>query len=242
MIHFVFETDWSKNFGIQDSELGGSVVSNFDALTQASQLVFDDQAFVYLVNKDREHEVQNAFHPNAEKLSNSPWGLNSYQTIHNAAILAALNPTNAHLGFLDHLCQDSDAVRDALFHSQTYQAVMRSSLRDLSCNEPVQVVVPDRKSAKALAGYFPDCKFRKLDMGLQETKLKQLGRPALDHPKDPKLSQRETRQRRRALDKQIKKVMAGEPVDQAKLEQFQRECKQNNPRLLRLLQVMEENR
>ena len=241
-INFVFERDWSKSFGDNLSEINGAAVSNFDVLKLACNLVFQERAFVYLVNKDRELETHDAFNPNAEKLPNSPWGLNSYQTIHNAAILAALNPTNAHLGFLDHLCQDSDAVRDALFHSQTYQAVMRSSLRDLSCNEPVQVVVPDRKSAIALAGFFPDCKFEKLDMGLQETKLKQLGRPALDEPKDPKLSQRETRQRRRALDKQIKKVMAGEPVDQAKLEQFQRECKQNNQHLIRLLQVIEENR
>jgi len=240
-IHLVFEADWSKSFGGHYSEIDGAAVSNFDVLRQACQLVFDDKAFVYLVNKDREREVHNAFHPNAEKLPNSPWGLNSYQAIHNAAILAALNPTNAHLGFLDHLCQNSDAVRDALFHSHIYQAVMRSSLRDLSCVEPVQVVVPDRKSATALASYFPDCKFEKLEMGLKETEPNQRGRPSLDQPKDPKLSQRETRQRKRALDKQIEKVLAGEPVDQAQLEQFQRECKPRNPRLLRLLQLVEDN-
>lgn len=217
------------------------MVSNFDALKLACTLVFEDRSFVYLVNKDRELDVKHTFNPKSEKLPNSPWGLNSYQTVHNAAILAALNPTTAHLGFLDHLCQGSDAVRDALFHSQTYQTVMRTSLRDLSCSEPVQVVVPDRKSAKALAEYFPGYKIQKLDMDLHETQPKQRGRPALEQPKDPKLSQRETRKRRRVLDKLTIQVMEGKLVDQAVLKQLQTDCPPNNMRLKHLLQLIDDN-
>ncbi|MEP3180733.1 MAG: hypothetical protein ABJO45_14435, partial [Lentilitoribacter sp.] len=182
-IQYVFDTDWSKSFANKCSKLDGDEVTNFEVLQLTCDHTFDKQPFVYLINKDREKQFKLDFADNGEQLPNSPWGLNSFQHIHNAAILSALNPTPTHIGFLKYICQSSDVVRDALFHSQVYQSVMRTSLRDLGATEHVQVVVPDRKSAVALAGYFQGCSSQKMALDLTETSKAKTGRKLAKQPK-----------------------------------------------------------
>lgn len=241
-IHYVFETEWSKEFAGKTSTLDGGDVTNIEVLQHACDVVFSGQPFVYLVNKDREKQIKRDFEESGEQLPNSPWGLNTYQGFHNAAVLSALNPTPAHQKFLGHLCQNRDTVRDALFHSQIYQAVMRTSLRDINAAEQVQVLVPDRSSAVALAGYFDGCSCGKLPLSLIETSKKKLGAPKLLEPKPAKLSTSESRKRNRAMDKEIKRIEAGGTVDDALVAEFLRECRSDNKRLVRLLEVIEENR
>ncbi|WP_282053042.1 DEAD/DEAH box helicase family protein [Phaeobacter inhibens] len=238
LIRYVFEQDWSKYFAGSVSEFDGNEVENFEFLQQTCQQQFGDEPFAYLCNTDREADLQAAFSSNAQQLPNAPWGLNDYQAIHNVGILSALNPTPAHLVFLNFLCRDADDVRDALFHSHVYQAVMRCSLRDLKSNAPVKVVVPDEKSAQALASYFPGCRVEQLQIKISRAAPKKGGRPKLDDPKPKKQVLQETRKRQRALSNEIKRMESGGAVDLALMEKFKRECRSNNTRWMRLQQLV----
>jgi hypothetical protein len=222
--------------------LGGGDVTNIEVLQHACEVVFSGQPFVYLVNKDREKQIKRDFEESGEQLPNSPWGLNTYQGFHNAAVLSALNPTPAHQKFLGHLCQNRDTVRDALFHSQIYQAVMRTSLRDINAAEQVQVLVPDRSSAAALAKYFPGCSCGKLPLSLIETSKKKFGAPKLSKTKPAQKSTSESQKRSRSMDKEIKRIEAGGAVDEQLLKQFQTECRSDNQTLQKLLEVIGKNR
>ena len=234
LIRYVFEQDWSKYFAGSVSEFDGGEVENFEILQQVCQQEFGDQPFAYLCNTDRETELKTTFSSNAQQLPNAPWGLNDYQAIHNVGILSALNPTPAHLGFLNFLCRNADDVRDALFHSHVYQAVMRCGLRDLRSNVPVKVLVPDAKSAQALASYFPGCRVEPLNIEISRTAPKKGGRPKLEDPKPTKQVLQETRKRQRALSKEIKRIESGGAVDLPLMEKFQQECRSNNTRWMRL--------
>ena len=234
----MFDQDWSKYFAGSISEWDGRDIVNFDILQQMCQQQFGDEPFVYLCNNDRAADLQKAFASNAQQLPNAPWGLNDYQGIHNVGILSALNPTPAHLGFLNFLCRDADDVRDALFHSHVYQAVMRCSLRDLKSTEPVKVLVPDAKSAQALASYFPGCHVEKLELEIKRTAAKKAGRPKLEEPKPTKQVMRETRKRKRALDKEIRRIEAGGVVDLALMAKFKQECRSSNGSWIKLQQLV----
>ena len=93
--------------------------------------------------------------PSATRLPNSPHGLNQYQSIHNVAILSALNPTPAHFGFLAKMGVDSDAVHTANYRYTVYQALMRCSARNPLDQNAKNIVVMDRATADWLALLFP---------------------------------------------------------------------------------------
>lgn len=237
-IKYVFETDWSKRFADATSELDGIETTNLNVLQQACIQVFGDDEFAFLANNDSAEDAKQYFGNKAKQLPNAPWGLNDYQHIHNVAILSALNPTPAHLGFLNHLCQRPQAVRDALFHSNVYQAVMRSSLRNLDTTEPVCAVVPDRTVAKALAGYFPGSKVEKIRMELEESDPKKVGRPIKVEKVPNSKSTSDSKKRKRWMDKQIKQVKLGKPVDHAKLREVELACQPSNTTLIKLKQAI----
>ncbi len=233
-INFVFETDWSKSFRGKTSKVNNVEQSNLNTLLDGIDQVFTGP-FVYLVNKDTEktvsHRLENA---DGKQLPNAPWGLNAFQHIHNVAILSALNPTTAHLKFFAYMGLQGDAIREALFHSQIYQAVMRCSLRNPAATEPVRVLVPDRKSAEALAYAFPGSDVQKLPLDIVETPAMPTGRPKLAEPKSKSLNRSEMRKRDRAMDKEIKRIQEGGVVDRQLLEQFESECRGDNQRLIQL--------
>lgn len=237
-IKYVFETDWSKNFAGGTSEFNGVETTNLDVLQQACVKEFGDDEFAFLANNDSADEAKRFFGPQAQQLPNAPWGLNEYQHINNVAILSALNPTPAHLGFLDHLYKEPDKVRDALFHANVYQAVMRSSLRNLDATEPVCAVVPDRTVAKALAGYFPGSCIEKIQLDLVEAPAKRVGAPMKAEKIPNKKSSSESKKRKRWMEKQINLVKLGQPVDQVKLREVERACNPTNPTLIKLKQAI----
>lgn len=236
-ISFLFETDWSKSFRGKVSIKEGLEDTNLNIFLDAIQSEFKGPC-AYLVNKDVEDLVSNSLaNIQTHQLPNAPWGLNRYQHLHNVAILSALNPTPAHIGFLTHMGLDGHAIRDALFHSQIYQAVMRCSLRDPNSKQQVQVLVPDSKSAQALGAMFPDSQVQKLLLGLEETPQMPIGRPKIAEPKSKQQTMRESRQRKRAIDKEIKRIEQGGAVDEKLVETFERECRADNQHLIRLLDL-----
>lgn len=237
-IEFLFEADWSKSFRSKSSRLDGVERQNLSIYLDAIGAEFEG-AFLYLANKDIESGIKHPLESiKGIQLPNAPWGLNTYQHIHNVAILSALNPTPAHIGFLNHMGLEGLAIRDALYHSQIYQAVMRCSLRDPATQQMARVFVPDRKSAVALSEMFLGCHMGKLALDLDETQQQPTGRPKLPKTKPSAQTLRETRQRNRAIDKEIKRIQAGGAVDHTLVEKFQRECRADNKRLVQLLKLI----
>ncbi|PYG25090.1 hypothetical protein [Pelagimonas varians] len=234
-IQYLFETDWSKSFRRKSSTCNAAPQNNLDLLVDAVAKTFQGEDFVYLVNKDVADEAALKFdHVGGQKLPNAPWGLNTYQHIHNAGILSALNPTPAHVGFFTYMGLDGNAVREALYHSQVYQAIMRTSLRDPKSKQQVRVVLPDRKCAEAIANMFPGSSARKMYPNLVEAKATYSGRPKLKKTKPAAESQKEARQRNRLMDNEIKRIRAGGTVDQDLLETLRRECRSDNKKLILL--------
>ena len=97
----------------------------------------------------------------AERLPNSPHGLNSYRHYHNVVVLSAFNPTPAHFSFLKARQVDGDEVRDAHYHSAVYQAVCVAR-RDQKDDREKKIVVMDRSTADWLADLFPGAKVEPL--------------------------------------------------------------------------------
>jgi len=233
-IQYVFDADWSKYFANQTSILDGNETTNFDVLSQACRVAFGEEPFVYLINKDREGDFAELYEGQGKQLCNAPWGLNRYQGFHNAAVLSALNPTSSHLGFLQSFVDDKGGIRDALFHSHVYQAVMRTSLRTLDAEESVTVVLPDRKSAAALAEFFPGCRWSKLPLDLQETCPKEMGRPVLVNKKSRAEINKDAAARRKAIKAEIQWLEDGGDVRVERVAKLRGECKRSNANLVRL--------
>ena len=151
-ILFATEEGWSKNF--RDKPLPDGAMTVQDRVVQRVAETFADVEFVWMGNKDVPDDT---FNGRGQRLPNSPFGLNSYQHLHHAVILSALNPPPAHFCFLDALGFDPGEVKRAGYWQAVYQAVMRISLRNPDDINPKTVIVMDRATAEWLASMFPGC-------------------------------------------------------------------------------------
>jgi hypothetical protein len=171
-IRYATEESWSKNF--RDKPLtGDQAITVFDQVIERVKLTVAGVDFVWMGNKDNDDRI---FDGRGHRLPNSPHGLNPYQHIHHAVVLAALNPPPAHFSFLDALGLDSSEVKRAGYWQATYQAAMRISLRNPADRNPKTVTVMDRATADWLAAMFPGCTIEALGLNGMPSKGKP-GRP-----------------------------------------------------------------
>jgi hypothetical protein len=161
-IHYAIEDgNWSKHKRDKEIAIAGETCSVNDLIMSAALDLFGDDEFVWLANKDIED--QDPFGGRGVKLPHTPHGLNSFAHIHNAAVLAALNPSPALYAFLDEVAHlDSNEVRQAVYHESAYQAAGRISTRNLADRTPKRVVVADRAAAEALALLYPGASVMRL--------------------------------------------------------------------------------
>ena len=154
-IHYAIEDgNWSKHKRDRQIELAGDSYSVNELIICGALDLFGDEQFVWLANKDIEDK--DPFGGRGIRLPHTPHGLNSFQHVHNAAVLAALNPSPALYAFLDEVAHlNSDEVRRAVYHEAAYQAAGRISTRNLADQTPKHVVVADRYAAEALAELYP---------------------------------------------------------------------------------------
>jgi hypothetical protein len=154
-IHYAVEDGaWSKRMRNGKIDLGDEIWTVNDLIVMGALDLFDAEQFVWLANKDIENS--DPFHGKGIKLPHSPHGLNSFQHIHNAAVLPALNPSPALYNFLDEVAHlNPDEIRQAVYHEAVYQAAGRISTRNLDDPTPKHVVVADRGAAEALADLYP---------------------------------------------------------------------------------------
>ena len=172
-VHYAIEDgNWSKHKRDKEIAIAGETCSVNDLIISAALHLFGDDEFVWLANKDIED--QDPFGGHGVKLPHTPHGLNSFSHIHNAAVLAALNPSPALYAFLDEVAHlDSNEVRQAVYHESAYQAAGRISTRNPADHTPKRVVVADRAAADALALLYPGASVMRLpfaDLIPQSTK------------------------------------------------------------------------
>ena len=145
-IFYACDEAWSKRFRdkLVEDGVGGSIKLGDR---------FQDESFLWMGNKDLPDNVFGV--AGAQRLPNTPHGLNQFQGFHNTVVLSALNPPPQHFRFLREFGIDSDEVRTGHYRTAVYQAVMRSSIRNPQDQTAKQVVVMDRDTAEWLADLFP---------------------------------------------------------------------------------------
>ncbi|WP_460452592.1 hypothetical protein [Alsobacter sp. SYSU BS001988] len=171
-IYYAGEEPWSKRYRDKSAEnADGGQAKVLDQIKGAVLDLFKGEPFAWMGNKD----VPATFFPDhAERLPNTPHGLNSYQHLHGVVVLSALNPPPAHFGFMEAHGIDGDQVRTAHYRTAVYQAVMRCSIRNPLDTTPKRIVVMDHDTADWLAALFPGAQVEPLPgLGLLPRKGKQ---------------------------------------------------------------------
>jgi hypothetical protein len=154
-VHYAVEDGiWSKRRRNKPVQVGDETYSVNDLIVGGALDLFGDDQFAWLANKDIEDK--DPFGGLGIKLPHTPHGLNCFQHIHNAAVIAALHPSPALYAFLDEVAHlDSNEIRRAVYHEAAYQAAGRISTRNPADHTPKHVVVADRAAAESLAELYP---------------------------------------------------------------------------------------
>lgn len=153
-IYYASHEAWSKRFrdrAVKDAS--GVETRILEKIRQAIASLIGAEPFVWMGNKDLDDGFFGL--PKAERLPNTPHGLNSYQGYHNVAVLSALNPPPAHFHFMTGQGVSGEELRTGGYRTAVYQAVMRCSIRNPDDATPKKVVVMDRDTAEWLADLFP---------------------------------------------------------------------------------------
>jgi hypothetical protein len=171
-IHYVSEEDWSKSYRDKEVETEDGTIRFGTLITHAVADHFKDTPFLWMGNKDLEDDhFRRVDASGAERLPNTPHGLNCFQHIHNVVVVSALNPPPAHFGFMATRGVDGERVRTGLYRTACYQAIMRCSIRNPKDLNPKQVVVMDLSTAEWLGALFPGATIAPLPgMGLAPRK------------------------------------------------------------------------
>ena len=143
---------WSKHR--RDKVVDGQKFGHI--IVDEAKRLFVADLFAYQTNKD-ENQQQPFGGSNAVALPHSRFhGLNSYQHIHNAVVVPALNPAPTLFGFLEQIAQlDPDEVSHAVYREAVYQTAGRISTRNLKDTTPKQIIVADRDTAEFLHELYP---------------------------------------------------------------------------------------
>lgn len=151
LLRILYATDepWSKTLRKRSSD-NGTVRNEVVAKVQAE---LGAEPFLWMDNKDLPDDAFDL--AGAKRLPNSPHGLNIFQSFDHTVVLSALNPTPGHFAFLESRGLPGDDVRTAISRAATYQAAMRSSLRNPDSTSSKTVIVMDRATAEWLSGLFP---------------------------------------------------------------------------------------
>lgn len=174
-INYLIEGRWSKALRDKQAPDGAPIGAKVKAEVL---LAFGVTPFLWMANKDIPDDYFGTpGQVNAQRLPNSPHGLNGFQAFHAIVVLAALNPAPAHFTFLASQGIEDEEVRTALYRSAVYQAVMRSSLRNPDDVNAKQVIVMDRETAEWLAALFPGANVAPLGGVPMEIMRDKSGRP-----------------------------------------------------------------
>ena len=139
--HFGFDKLFSKWQRDKPSENGGSVLSKMEEQVIAE---FGREPFLFTLNNDRDDK--RLLEAGGTRIPAIAHGLNEFQAYRNVFFGAALNREPKHNRMLLDLGFSSRCIQQSALEV-TYQATMRSALRDFGSTETVRVVVPDVRAA-----------------------------------------------------------------------------------------------
>lgn len=152
-IYYALDCPWSKRIRDQVVTFAdGSTGTVFEALTNAAKTIFGSEPVAHHINNDVDDAVAGVAY---ERLPNTSHGLNTYQHLHNAFLVQAINPPSRHFRFLAHFADITpDELQTALTRQSTYQALCRTSARNPDDKNRKKVIVPDLKTAEYLGSIF----------------------------------------------------------------------------------------
>jgi hypothetical protein len=168
-IYYGITGRWSKN---AQADVNADGITSLRAITNTAANLIGTERYAWFANADVPTP-----HGKCERLPNVSHGLNTYQHINHVVALSALNPTPAHFNFLKEFTDiDGDTVQTAMTRQAIYQAVCRTSIRDIASTDRKIWVVPDRMTAEWLQQIFAGASI--YDLGLGITKA-DAGRPRI---------------------------------------------------------------
>lgn len=176
-ICYLFDGVLSKRFLNQEDDEG---TSNLDQVTSFVSHYLAGTPFLWQANKDANPRGFN----NDTRLPGVAHGLDKveWKSVHNVALLAAINRKSAAYGFLDRLGISKAQAQATLSYQNDYQAMMRCSLRDPDAIAPVRVIVGSREGAEWIQAKFPNAVVMALQHNI--TAPAKVGRP-LENEKGP---------------------------------------------------------
>jgi hypothetical protein len=130
-------------------------------ILRAVEQEFDGRPFCWSANADVPDDALAG-----KRMPAVAHGLNRFQAYDHVAALALMNLSPPCIAALEDAGFSAEVVRRAVALESVYQAVCRSSIRDLPSIRPVTVIVPDQDAAEFVAARFPGC--RVAPLGLEE--------------------------------------------------------------------------
>lgn len=147
--YFIPGRRYSKYLGDLKADKGGPRL--IDRMDELARDELGGGPFLVFCNNDRKKLSERKLGPKAEFASTYCFGLNAYRHHTQTYFSAALNPEPQHFKLLNLLGLSSEDVHQSIAYESTYQAIMRTSLRDPQSDAMVTAIVPDQPTAEAIA-------------------------------------------------------------------------------------------
>ena len=155
-IHYFFEDVHFSKYLYQSTASDGSTL--IDRMDREVVSLFREDDFLYVANNDRKSGLIDGL-KNSKRIPVMSHGLNDYRDYINIYFSAALNRTPKHLKLLKLIAFPQDSIYP---YDMIYQSVMRTALRNNSCDELVRMIVPDRFSAERSMDLIPGSRIQKI--------------------------------------------------------------------------------
>ena len=157
--YYGYDKDWSKT--TKDSRDDDST----ERFVDAGKSLFEGKKCLLLRNKNCRKTKQLLSIQDFTSLPGKSHGQNQFQDFDNVFVLAAYNLQRPALTFLKVMFGiDPDSTKRSIMIYEIYQAVMRSSLRNVDSNTQKVIVVPDRATAVYLSDLFPGSSYESLGL------------------------------------------------------------------------------
>ena len=137
---------------LANKPLGDSGHRWIDGMDAAALKAIDGREFIYAVNKDYDGVLFDAKH--GTQIPIISHGMNCYQHHNLIYFSPSLNRSPQHLGMLNQLGIDDATIKNTTISEVAYQALMRTSLRDIHSKEVVECIVTEAAIAARLAAHF----------------------------------------------------------------------------------------
>ena len=166
---------------MHDLNLSKKLNKQHGVIKQMARAVISDVAndkLLWMANKDQPDTLFQNAHGQQTRLSNAPHGINGLEDIHAVAVVSALNYSTPHAKFLEGLGFNKSALKRAVALQSTYQAMMRSSIRNANDMHPKKVYVFDKQIAEWLQQKFSGSTVTPMP-GQKALPVKKPGRPTV---------------------------------------------------------------